>query len=270
VVAIVFVARLIRARDFDMQETSLLDDTEDFLGKWRARWPEWRIARTFVDPAFRDRAEAWFALLQEFVDAAWSGEDATPGIAKLSWWQDELRGWSKGARRHPLGAALQKIPAPWPALALSLATLQAARSAVRDTVDATTASPSIASTMDALNSCAGAIAACEAAIFVDSFADSSADASPIDSHAADADEPHGGARLIALYALWAFGHTPSRAQREFARQLLANWPGSAATRPSRVYGTLIRKRLGAIAAGRALSPLSPWATLWAAWRAARP
>ena len=61
-----------------------LDDIEDFLGKWRGRWPEWRIARVFVVESQRDVAEAWFALLQEWSDAAWSADDPTPGFAKLA------------------------------------------------------------------------------------------------------------------------------------------------------------------------------------------
>ena len=49
-------------------------DTADFATKWTTRWPEWTIARTFVPAAEHADAEAWFALLQEWGEAAWAGE----------------------------------------------------------------------------------------------------------------------------------------------------------------------------------------------------
>ena len=100
---------------------------DDLLDKWRGRWPEWRIAQVFVPEAQRATAEVWFALLQEWTDAAWTGADPTPGFAKLAWWQEELRGWARGLRRHPLGRDLHRRPVPWDALADALPALQAAR-----------------------------------------------------------------------------------------------------------------------------------------------
>lgn len=94
------------------------------LDSWRARWPEWQIAETFIDEASRDVAAAWFMLLGELCEAAWGGSDPTPGLAKLGWWQEELRGWAKGLRRHPLGLALQKLPVEWSAFADSLGMLR--------------------------------------------------------------------------------------------------------------------------------------------------
>ncbi|WP_147455530.1 phytoene/squalene synthase family protein [Solilutibacter pythonis] len=93
-----------------------------FIDKWRARWPEWSIARVFVPVARREVAEAWFALLQEWLDAA-STPDPAPGLAKLAWWQEELHAWAKGARRHPLGTLLQKEKVDWNALAAALPAL---------------------------------------------------------------------------------------------------------------------------------------------------
>ncbi len=98
--------------------------SESFIEKWRARWPEWAVAEAFVPAAQRDPAAAWFALLQEFADAAWGGADPAPGLAKLAWWQEELRGWAKGARRHPLGALLQPVAAPWAELADAMPALR--------------------------------------------------------------------------------------------------------------------------------------------------
>ena len=99
-----------------------VDQAASFVDKWRARWPEWGIARVFVRADQRELAEHWFALLQEWTDAASTAEPA-PGLAKLAWWQEELRGWAKGARRHPLGARLQKLPVDWQALAAELPVL---------------------------------------------------------------------------------------------------------------------------------------------------
>src|SRR3546814_3703825 len=93
---------------------------DEFIAKWRTRWPEWNIGVVFLPDAQRETAFAWFALVQELTDAAWSGADATPGLAKLAWWNEELQGWAKGARRHPLGAVLQPLSAPWTPLAASL------------------------------------------------------------------------------------------------------------------------------------------------------
>ncbi|NZA26753.1 phytoene/squalene synthase family protein, partial [Luteimonas sp. SJ-92] len=102
-------------------------EAEGFIAKWRTRWPEWRIAVAFLPEPARAPAAAWFALLQELSDAAWGGPDPTPGLAKLAWWQEELQGWSRGARRHPLGERLQRFRAPWLELGRALAVLPATR-----------------------------------------------------------------------------------------------------------------------------------------------
>src|SRR5690606_34775683 len=104
-----------------------MSDADEFIAKWRTRWPEWNIGAAFLPDAQRETAFAWFALVQELTDAAWSGADATPGLAKLAWWNEELLGWAKGGRRHPLGEVLQARPAPWRALVAGLLPLQASR-----------------------------------------------------------------------------------------------------------------------------------------------
>ena len=85
----------------------------EFIAKWRARWPEWAIAEVFLPASRRESMQAWFALLQELGDAAWGGSDPLPGEAKLGWWAEELEGWSRGARRHPLGQVLMSRAASW-------------------------------------------------------------------------------------------------------------------------------------------------------------
>ncbi|MGJ4731041.1 squalene/phytoene synthase family protein, partial [Luteimonas sp. SDU101] len=105
------------------------DSLDSFLGKWRARWPEWELLSVFVPAPQRGTVAAWYALLDELGDAAWAGTDPTPGLAKLAWWQEELLGWQRGARRHPLGQALQRLAAPWDTLGRALASLPQTRSA---------------------------------------------------------------------------------------------------------------------------------------------
>lgn len=93
-------------------------EVQSFIEAWQAEWPEWRIARVFVPEAQRDLAEQWFALFAALTEIA--GLEATPAAAKLAWWQEELRAWRKGARRHPLGLGLARKPLPWDALADAL------------------------------------------------------------------------------------------------------------------------------------------------------
>lgn len=127
-----------------------VSEAASFVDKFRGRWPEWVIARVFVAAGQRDTAEHWFALLQEWTDAAATAEPA-PGLAKLAWWQEELRGWAKGARRHPLGAVLQKQPVDWTAIADAMPAL-----ARRDAPD-----------IDALDRLADVLAQAERVLFAE-------------------------------------------------------------------------------------------------------
>lgn len=99
----------------------------DFIAKWRGCWPEWSVAEAFVPEPQRMAAAAWFALRHELTEAAWGFEDPRPGEAKLEWWMEELRGWTRGLRRHPLGTMLQKQPVPWILLADAIPSLRASR-----------------------------------------------------------------------------------------------------------------------------------------------
>jgi hypothetical protein len=231
-----------------MSEPGLDDVLEEFLDKWRGRWPEWRIARTFVPAAQHADAEAWFALLQEWTDAAWTGADPTPGLAKLAWWQEELRGWARGLRRHPLGRTLQKRPAPWAALADALPALESVRDALAvDMRDATASAR--------LRPLAVAIARSEAALFggdvtTSAVDDASADVFP----------------LLAAHALWP-REAAVEASRAWAKT--ASVPARAGTRPRRVLDALAHARLARLGAAHEVVPLSPPRALWAGWRAAR-
>lgn len=208
---------------------------ESFLDKWRARWPEWSVAEAFVPAGQRLPAAAWFALLQEFAEAAWGGTEPAPGLAKLAWWQEELRGWSKGARRHPLGGALQPQPAPWLRLAEQMPVLRER---------SLPAEPRRA--MQVLQPLAEAAAAVETALF-------------------------GVPSAAALGPMTLLGgHVARTGGHDAAAALLAASPhGSVAARPVRLHAAMVRLRLQQVAAGGDWAPPSRWRTLWQAWRAAR-
>ena len=216
------------------------DGAAAFVDKWRARWPEWALAMVFVPTADRARVESWFALLQELTDAAWGGGDPTPGLAKLAWWQEELSGWSRGARRHPLGAALQPCAAPWRELGLALPALRALRGdPVADPAagNETAGAPA----MSAGHAFAAAVAACERALF--------------------------GGRAVDAAAVAAVAATLDAERRLPQRGHSADGTGAAArpgSRPRAIHGALLQVRLRA--GGRAVHPLR---ALFAAWRGAR-
>jgi hypothetical protein len=219
-----------------MDPTAPLDS---FTAKWRARWPEWTVAMAFVPAAQRERVAAWFALLQALTDAAWGGADPAPGLAKLAWWQDELGGWARGARRHPLGAILHGQAAPWVKLARSLPALQSSR--VRPDEEASLA--------DA-EAFAEAVAACEAALFGAGDRDDSAAAGRVVLRSLHAE--HVLHHPDTATAGWVEGARPS--------------PSAAATRPRRIHAAIVQARLLRPASP---SPPSPWRGLLLAWRAAR-
>lgn len=226
---------------------------EAFIAKWRARWPEWNIARVFVPAAWRELADAWFALLQELTDAAWSGGDPTPGLAKLAWWQEELRGWSKRARRHPLGERLQPFPAPWDSLAISLMALQRGRACADD----------LQAALATVRPFAAAVAQCEAILF-----------GPSGEATASIAIALLGQRLLSDPEAAVPSRIPEHADasepsaRAWATQLSADgW--LVATRPRRIHAALLRARLAQFARTGEDMPLMPWRTLLVAWRAAR-
>lgn len=223
---------------------------ESFIGKWRARWPEWSVAEVFVPTSQRATAVAWFALLQELMDAAWGGDDPTPGLAKLAWWQEELQGWSQGRRRHPLGVALQSRPAPWMALSVALAELRSMRMLPREIGDG----------FVGMRSFADAVVGVEATLF-------EVGQPPASDLAA--------ATLMAMHpALTAADHEPLRAA------LLSQWPAACGPRARRIVAALAHARLENVSLQPTSlqpsslqpapsQPLPQWRALWLAWRAAR-
>lgn len=230
------------------------NSVENFVDKWRARWPEWAIAQAFVPRDQRQTALAWAAVQQELTDAAWGGEDPRPGEAKLGWWQEELVGWGRGARRHPLGALLQRRPAPWPTLAAALPALAASRERPRDREQA----------FAALQGFAEAVCAVEAELF-GSAGDDAHGREVVAATVLQSRLLQPGDAGVPLSVLARAGEGDRRGL--WARELARAWPtGRAGNRPRRLWATLARARLARVDVMR---PLSAWQTLRLAWRAAR-
>ena len=239
-----------------------MSDTEalaSFIDKWRARWPEWRVAEAFVPPPERARALAWFALRQELTDAAWGGTDPRPGEAKLGWWAEELQGWAQGRRRHPLGIVLQRLAVPWTLLAACLPALQASREPAAGIDEAIAVLEpfaegvaGIASTLYASDTPAPATGAIIALLAERLLLDEAA--VPLQVRA----------RLGATA-------TAQDVARAWARDLLQRWPPPHhGARAGRIHAALLRERLRRCAAGAPMSqPLPQWRALVTAWRAAR-
>ena len=239
-----------------------------FIDKWRARWPEWAVVEVFVPAGQRELASAWAALLQELTDAAWGGTDPIPGEAKLGWWQEELVGWTRGARRHPLGTALQRQPAPWTTLAAALPSLGNSRERPGDPAES----------FAALAPFARAVADIEQVLFAGTSdaAAPPAPAAPVDGAARRSGTDVVAATLLQARLLIAgdagvpldviarAGEADSRPL--WMARLRQQWPGADGTRPRRLWAALARGRL---AGGDATTPLPGWRALFAGWRAAR-
>jgi hypothetical protein len=223
------------------------DALQGFLAKWEAQWPEWRVAEAFVPVPQRQRAQAWFALREELAEAAWGGEDSRPGDAKLGWWAEELDGWSRGLRRHPLGLNLQKVPAPWGNLAACLPALRASRERPQG----------LAPAMFELEPYAEALAGVAQHLF------ESATPAPARNV------------VVSLLAERVLRHPDAATPlgdldvRGWARGLLAQWPTpDQGSRPGRIHAAIVRGRLQRFAGGKPV-PMSRPGVLFTAWRAAR-
>jgi phytoene/squalene synthetase len=231
-----------------------------FTDKWRERWPEWQVAAVFVPASQRERALAWFALRQELLDAAWGGQDPRPGEAKLAWWAEELDGWGRGRRRHPLGETLQRQPVPWSSLAKAAAALATTREAGRDQATA----------IDALRPLAQATAVVDGALFVPESPASADDALP----GLMAEKIRRlGDLAVPLQIRARVGMTGSEhaAARAWAADVLHGWsPSGVGSRATRILSALERRRLQRFVDGAPLlQPVPRWPALWTAWQAAR-
>ena len=231
-----------------------------FIEKWQARWPEWHIAATFVPQSQRDIAKAWFALRQELTDAAWGGQDPRPGEAKLAWWAEELLGWSQGRRRHPLGIALQRLPAAWPLLATCLPALRASRERQADAEQA----------IATLEPFAEAVAGIAASLFA---SQTPAPAASVVVGLLAEQLLQVGEPAVPLHVRARIGQAgpPEEIARHWAGELLQRWPTPReGSRPGRIQAALVRTRLQQFASGGPGDvPRPHWTVLFTAWRAAR-
>jgi phytoene/squalene synthetase len=234
-----------------MSEREALDS---FLDKWRARWPEWAVAQVFVPAHERESTLAWSSLLQELTDAAWGGSDRRPGEAKLGWWVEELQGWTRGARRHPLGLVLQRQPAPWGTLAAALPGLLESRERPLDPAHA----------RSQLAQAGRAVAAIELALFAPPGADAEDAAEAALTSLLHARQADHSAEAVPLQFL-ALGEQGAAAgwQRELADR---STPGKGVPGPRRIMAALALVRLRR---GDAARPLPVLSALLTAWRAAR-
>jgi len=224
---------------------------DSFIDKWRARWPEWSVAEVFIPGGQRETALAWMSLLQELTDAAWGGSDPRPGEAKLGWWVEELQGWSRGIRRHPLGQVLQKFPAPWTQLAAALPRLHESRERPVDAAEA----------FAQVRPFATAAAAIEQQLFEGSAEAGETIAANL-LHMRLAHHPADAAPLQAVARAGEGG-----AIAEWTRQLAkAQAPSVSVARPRRVLGALAWARLRR---GEPVQPVPALRAVWIAWRAAR-
>ncbi len=234
--------------------------TDNFIDKWRARWPEWRVAEVFVPHDERERTLAWFALRQELTDAAWGGSDPQPGEAKLAWWAEELDGWVQGRRRHPLGQVLQRQPVPWGLLVSCLSALQASREQAVDTAQA----------IEVLEPFAEGVSGVAATLY---RSDTPAPArSVVVGLLAERLLTQGaGAVPRHIQADQANAADADTAARTWARDLLQAWPPvHDGSRAGRIHAALLQARLRAFVGGVPASvPVSYWRALGLAWRAAR-
>lgn len=214
---------------------------QSFLDKWQVWWPEWAVVEAFIPEPQRELARAWLALRGEWADAAWAGQDATPGAAKLAWWVEELQGWSQGAYRHPLGGLLQAQPMAWSTLGARLPALGSSRTLEGD----------LASAVRGLTSVAQGLAETAQVLF-----DGALQAEPQDV-------------AITLLGERALRMPPSGVQGELsARGLLAQPRLPGGTRPERLHAALLRGRLQRRAHGRD-GAVPRWRALLACWPAAR-
>ena len=175
--------------------------------------------------------------MDEWRQAALGGEDPAPGLAKLAWWQDELRGWVRGARRHPLGIALQRQSVDWSTLADGLSAWRH-REGLQGDADAFA---------EAIAPFAHAAAAAETALWPD--------------HAVSA----------ADMTAWLQGQAVLQGQSTATcQQALKQWPDAASAAAARRQLALLQHdALRGLAASRRQRRLQAVRWLWCGWRAAR-
>lgn len=82
------------------------DAFASFERKWLDANPEQAAVLVFLDADERRRASAFGALIHELVQTTFAIREPQVAAAKLSWWQQELRGAASGNPRHPISIEL--------------------------------------------------------------------------------------------------------------------------------------------------------------------
>ena len=243
-----------------------------FVGKWQLREPEMAIAEVFCPPERKPLYRAWGGLLHELREAAFELSDARVTELKTAWWAEELIGAGQGRHRHPMTEVLVARSAPWSELGRSLLELP----------DAGCRFGTTAEVIDSLMPAARSVIAVESALFATTSDDESARALVV--HWLLQRLPHGLAtedqariplHLFARHGLNAAQLVAGQGEallRDWATELLAQMPagpaGASAFRRSRTR--FDRARLQRLAACRGFAEPAALATLWRAWRAAKP
>ena len=243
-----------------------------FVGKWLAREPEMTIAEVFCPRPGRARYRAWGALLHELRTTAFELSDARVTEVKTGWWAEELMAMGQGRHRHPLTEVLVESAAPWSALGRALLELTDAGQRYGTTSEV------IGSLMPVANS----VVAVEAALFETAASETGARAlvvhwllQRLPRGLAAEDQARIPMHLFARHGVTAAQLAGGQGEpmlRDWAGELLTALPlntaGTCAFRRSRT--SFDRASLRRLAAGRGFTDPPALATLWRAWRAARP
>lgn len=240
-----------------------------FVGKWQVREPEMAIAEVFCPPERRLLYRAWGALLHELRATAFELSDARVTEVKSGWWAEELIGLASGQHRHPLTGVLVEHAAPWSALGRSLLELP----------DAGRRYGTTAEVVDSLMPAARPVIAVESALFGSTASDAPARAlvvhwllQRLPQGLAGEDQARVPMHLLARHGIGGAQSVGDALLRDWATELAAglpsDLPATSAFRRSRTR--FDRARLQRLIAGRGFADAPALATLWRAWRAARP
>jgi hypothetical protein len=243
-----------------------------FVGKWLAREPEMAIAEAFCPPERKPPYRAWGGLLHELREAAFELSDARVTEVKTAWWAEELIGVGQGRHRHPLTEVLVDRVAPWSDLGRSLLELPDAGCRYGNTAEA----------IDSLMPIARSTIAVESALFATTANDDSARALVV--HWLLQRLPHGLASedqaRIPMHLFARHGLSAAQVIAGQGEALLQDWAAELQGQlPAALAGASVfrrgrtrfdRARLQRLADGRGFAEPPALATLWRAWRAARP
>ncbi|MEP6484266.1 MAG: squalene/phytoene synthase family protein [Rudaea sp.] len=82
-----------------------------FEQKWLEANPEQSAVSIYLDPARRDKAQAFGTLIHEIAHTTFSVREPQVAAAKLGWWQQELANAAMGNARHPISREWYRVTA---------------------------------------------------------------------------------------------------------------------------------------------------------------